>query len=64
MIIAGAIAFHVGLLVLAFYVGRDRAAPGVAVFFIGLIGFQLIVNGPESFFDGGCDRYSIYADDC
>lgn len=62
--IAGAIVFHVALLALAFYVGRHRAAPGVALFFIGIIGFQLIVNGPESFIDGGCDQYSIYADDC
>lgn len=58
------IVYHIGLILLAYRVGRDNAGPGVAVFLVGVVGFQLFVNGPSSFIDGGCDRYSHIAQDC
>lgn len=59
-----AIAYHLGLIALAYYVGRNSAAPGVGVFLAGVIGFQMIVNGPSSFVDDGCARYGHAARDC
>lgn len=56
--------YHAALIALAYYIGRNHAAPGIAVFFAGMIGFQMFVNGPSSFIDGGCREYGHAARDC
>jgi hypothetical protein len=55
------IAFHLVLVAFAYWIGRDRAGAGVAVFFAGVIGFQLFVNGSASFLDSGCSDYGVRA---
>lgn len=53
------------ILVLAAYKVGDRGAGyGVALFIIGALGFIAVVDGPEVLFADGCERYSIYAENC
>jgi len=59
-----AAAYHLGLVLLAFRVGKRNPAPGVVTFVVGVVAFQLVVNGPASFLDGGCIRYSQSAETC
>lgn len=59
-----AIAFHTALIFAAYKVGANSAGKGIALFFVGVVAFQLVVNGPSSFLEGGCQSYGPQAHDC
>lgn len=56
--------YHIGLIALAYRVGRDKAAYGVVLFLVGAVLFQLFANGAGSFIDIGCEYYGTRARDC
>lgn len=56
--------YHIALIAFAYWLGRDSAGKGVAAFLVGVVAFQLYVNGPSSFFDSGCETYGHAARDC
>ena len=58
------LAYHIALIAFAYWIGRDKAGRGIAVFFAGFVAFQLFVSGPASFLDGGCQTYGHAARDC
>lgn len=64
MIWFGVVAYHVIVVILAYRFGERSAGRGVAVFFFGVFAFQMVVNGPGSLLDGGCEDYSIHASSC
>lgn len=64
MIWVVAIVFHAALIWLAYKVGTNNAGRGIAIFLVGVVGFQLVTLGPSSFLEGGCAAYGPRAMDC
>lgn len=59
-----AIVFHAALIWTAYKIGENNAGKGIVLFVVGVIGFQLVVNGPASFVGDGCAAYGPRAMDC
>lgn len=64
MIWALIVVYHLAIIAIAYKIGSRSAGKGLAVFFVGVAGFQLLALGPMSFLDSGCNSYSIHASSC
>lgn len=58
-------AFFIPLVLAAYWVGRNKAGYGVALFFAGVLVWQMATDGPASLLESnGCTDYGHAANDC
>jgi hypothetical protein len=58
-------AFFIPLVFACYWVGRDKAGYGVALFFAGVFVWQMAIDGPSSLLENnGCTTYGHAARDC
>lgn len=58
-------AFFVPLVAACYWIGRNNAGYGVALFFAGVFVWQVATDGPSSFLENiGCVNYGHAAKDC
>lgn len=56
--------YHLALLALAYWFGRDSAGRGVFLFIGGAVVFQVVMLGPMSLLEPSGCNYGVYARDC
>ncbi|MDX0180841.1 hypothetical protein GOC16_08245 [Sinorhizobium meliloti] len=58
-------AFFIPLVMAAYWVGRDKAGYGIALFLAGVLVWQVAIDGPASLLESnGCTDYGHAANDC
>ncbi|RVG88666.1 hypothetical protein [Sinorhizobium meliloti] len=58
-------AFFIPLVMAAYWVGRDKAGYGIALFLAGVLVWQVAIDGPASLLESnGCADYGHAAKDC
>ncbi|MDW9772547.1 hypothetical protein GOA89_11580 [Sinorhizobium meliloti] len=58
-------AFFFPLIAASYWIGRNRAGYGIALFFAGVFVWQMAIDGPSSLLESnGCTDYGHAANDC
>jgi hypothetical protein len=56
--------YLVSVIWLAYKIGETSGPRGIFFFLAAVFAYQVLIYGPSSLLEGGCQRYSIHAESC